>query len=69
MMTIRRKAHLLILQIHALLMGGIGEMEFYEFIREFGDSFLSVVTYNSKEEQLLIYFCIYIIMGDIKTAT
>lgn len=69
MIKIRRKAHLLILQIPALLMEGIGEMEFYEFIREFGDSFLSVVIYNSKEEQLLAYFCIYIIMSDIKTAT
>ena len=58
MIKIRRKAHLLILQIHAFDEGEIAEMEFDEFSIEFGDSLLSDDTYNSKEEELLLYFCI-----------
>jgi hypothetical protein len=33
-------------------------MEFDEFTIEFGDSLWSDDTYNSKEEDLLLYFCI-----------
>jgi hypothetical protein len=58
MMMIRRNAHLLILQIHALDEGESAEMEFDEFTIEFGNSLWSDDTYNSKEEELLLYFCI-----------
>ena len=54
----RRKAHFLILQIHALEVVEIVEIGFYELIIEFGESLLSDDAYNSKEEELLSYFCI-----------
>jgi hypothetical protein len=64
-MRIRRNAHLLILQIHALEVGEIIEIVFYSLINESGVLLWSEDTSNSEEEDVLIYFCIL----DIITAT
>ncbi len=54
-MKMRKNAHLLILNIHALEVGEIVEIGFYSLTNESGVLLLSEDTYNSEEEDMLNY--------------